>query len=258
MGQAKLAVQVGQISFSGEGSEEWIGQQLDYFLSKLPQLSGAIPVAEAEPVAKQAAEPINVGSLASYIKQKGGERNQVKRFLITANWLRLRGDNDLKTASIGKALQDNQQKKLSNPSLCLSRNIGQGYCEKAGNGFYITPEGLQSLGEAADQVATPNNEEADETGSATSNDIVGTRAKKKRAVRQPPPGSSCRDRIKVLKSKGFFKTAKTTTDIVTGLGKEGWTHNSPQVGAALSIMFDKGEIQRTKDGGSFKYYWDRD
>lgn len=259
MSQAKLAFQLGQISFSGEGSEDWVAKQLDHFLEKVPELSGFAQSADPDPdpSSGQAPAQANVGSLATYIKQKGGDKNQVKRFLITANWLRLKGEKNLKTALVSKALQDNQQKKLGNPSLCLSRNIGQGYCEKTPSGFYITPEGLDSLG-AANQ-ASAQSEEPDDTENGSAEDSAETKPKKKkRTFRQPPPGTSCRDRIKVLKRSGFFKDPKTPGEIVVGLGKKGWTHNSSQVGAALTIMFNKHEIQRTKDGGIFKYYWDRD
>lgn len=39
---------------------------------------------------------------------------------------------------------------------------------------------------------------------------------------------------------------------------KGWTHKSNQVGAALTALFERGQIQRTKEGnGAWKYYWDR-
>jgi hypothetical protein len=95
-------------------------------------------------------------------------------------------------------------------------------------------------------------EEEAETGSQA-------KGKKKRKTSQrPPSGSSCRDRILQLKSSGFFKSKQSASAIVTGLATNGFTHTLPQVGAALTPMFEKGEIQRTKDGGgSWKYFWDR-
>lgn len=80
--------------------------------------------------------------------------------------------------------------------------------------------------------------------------------KKKRA--NPPAGASCRDRILTLKTDGFFKSQKTPSEIVAGLAKKGWVHNGNQVGASLTRMFEKSEIQRTSDGAGFSYYWDRD
>ncbi len=81
--------------------------------------------------------------------------------------------------------------------------------------------------------------------------------KKKRVVKAPPPGESCRDRILGLRKDSFFKEHRSPSDIVQGLAKKGWTHKTNQVGASLTTMFNKGEIQRTHDGSAFKYYYDR-
>ena len=85
-------------------------------------------------------------SLSAYIKEKGGESNQVDRFLITADWLRRRGVTNLATAAVSKSLTDNHQKRLANPADCLNKNVSKGLCEKTETGFYITPEGLKKLG----------------------------------------------------------------------------------------------------------------
>lgn len=82
---------------------------------------------------------------------------------------------------------------------------------------------------------------------------------KKRTANKPPKGHSCADRILTLKSDGFFKDHRTTGEIVEGLKNKGWTHAANQVAAALTTMFGRQEIQRTKEGnGSWKYFWDRD
>lgn len=81
--------------------------------------------------------------------------------------------------------------------------------------------------------------------------------KKRRTVQRPPTGASCRDRILTLKADGFFSEKRSGADIVAGLAKKGFTHANNQVGAALTTMFGKGEIQRTSDGGSWAYFWDR-
>lgn len=87
---------------------------------------------------------------------------------------------------------------------------------------------------------------------------VGKPKRKKRTAQRPPSGQSCRDRILKLKEEKFFVEKKSASDIVSGLGKSGFTHNVSQVGAALTTMFDKGEIQRTKDGGgNWQFFWDR-
>jgi hypothetical protein len=147
MSQAKVSFQLGQLSFSGEGSEEWVGKQLQFLLTKLPELSSAAQIsapveAPAGDGAPAGADVTKVSTLASHIKAKGGETVQNKRFLATADWLRLKGEKNLKTALVSQALKDNHQKRLSNPSECLNQNVGQGFCEKtSGGAFYITPEG---------------------------------------------------------------------------------------------------------------------
>lgn len=87
----------------------------------------------------------------------------------------------------------------------------------------------------------------------------GTKSKsRKRRVNAPPKGQSCADRILTLKGEDFFKDHRTTAEIVEGLKAKGWTHTGSQVGAALTNMFARGDIQRTKEGnGTWKYFWDR-
>lgn len=148
--EAKLDFQFGKLSFSGQGTEAWLTKQLEYILSKIPDLSDLPQMQEVPESDKSAETPQpqknNVGSLASHIKSHGGDTNQNQRFLATADWLRLKGEKALKTSMISKSLKDNQQKKLGNPADNLNQNVGKGYCEKTADGFFITPEGLEHLG----------------------------------------------------------------------------------------------------------------
>jgi hypothetical protein len=82
--------------------------------------------------------------------------------------------------------------------------------------------------------------------------------RKRRKGGNPPKGASCRARILELKKDGFFKSHRSPNDIVAGLKAKGWTHATNQVSAALIMMFNKGEIQRTGADGKFMYFWDRD
>lgn len=83
--------------------------------------------------------------------------------------------------------------------------------------------------------------------------------KAKRRGNLPPKGQSCAFRIVTLKDEGFFKQHRSVSEIVEGLKGKGWTHNPNQVGAALTTMFTRGDIQRTKEGkGAWQYFWDRD
>lgn len=84
------------------------------------------------------------------------------------------------------------------------------------------------------------------------------RKQSRRVVNRPPKGHSCADRIMELRKDGFFKERRTTTQIADGLGDKGWTHTSSQVAAAAGPMFNRGDIQRAKEGRGFVYFWDRE
>ena len=149
MPDAKLDFSFGALSFAGEGEQDWLSKQLDKILAAAPALSKLpTPSPGDEHGSHDAA--VHQGNftepLASHIKAKGGETNQVKRFLAAADWLRLRGAKALTTTAVTKALSDNQQKKLGNTADCLNKNVTKGFCEKSGDGFYITPLGLKELG----------------------------------------------------------------------------------------------------------------
>ena len=151
MAEGKIQFELGGLKFSGEGTEAWVTKQLEWLFDKLSDLkeSGLLEAAAAEPRQHNVAtpnKPMQVGSLASHIKAKGGDSNQVQRFLATADWLRLKGEKSLKTSMISKAPQDNHQKRLSNPADALNQNVSKGFCEKAQDGFFITPEGLKAMG----------------------------------------------------------------------------------------------------------------
>lgn len=148
MTQTKIDVTVGNLSFAGEGEQDWLAEQLDKVLKAAPG------IARAQPGTKGGATGSSGGdgggefktTLASYIKEKGAETSQVDRFLVTADWLRRRGAEKLTTAAVSKALIDNHQKRLANPADCLNKNVSKGYFEKADGGFYLTPDGLKKLG----------------------------------------------------------------------------------------------------------------
>jgi len=147
MGQSSVNFTCGGLSFSAAGEDEtWIATQLDKILGAADSLSRVVPKAPAGQKDTGNGSEAFTGTLASHIKAKNGETSQVQRFLATADWLRLRGVDKLNTAVVSKALSDNQQKRLGNPADCLNQNVGKGYCEKSGSDFYITPEGLKTLG----------------------------------------------------------------------------------------------------------------
>lgn len=151
MSNTRIEVTVGPVSFSGEGDQAWLAEQLDKVLKAAQGVVHIPPTPEASASLAHALPTSGdqfKTSLSSYIKERGGESSQVDRFLITADWLRRRGAATLATAAISKALTDNHQKRLTNPADCLNKNVSKGFCEKTAGGFYITPEGLKKLGHA--------------------------------------------------------------------------------------------------------------
>jgi hypothetical protein len=148
MTQSKIDVTVGNLSFAGEGEQGWLAEQLDKVLKAAPGIARVQPGAKGSTTggAGHDGGAEFKMTLASYIKEKGAETSQVDRFLVTADWLRRRGVEKLTTAAVSKALTDNHQKRLANPADCLNKNVSKGHFEKAGGGFYITPDGLKKLG----------------------------------------------------------------------------------------------------------------
>jgi|tagenome__1003787_1003787.scaffolds.fasta_scaffold19079301_1 hypothetical protein len=119
-------------------------------------MTGKISAAQATPsegagraeahAALQASTQKATGSLASYIKAKKAEKNQVRRFLVTGHWLSGRSAEALTASAVARALLDNHQKRLANSADCLNKNVSKGFCEKTkGGAFFITPEGLEAI-----------------------------------------------------------------------------------------------------------------
>ena len=144
----KIEIKIGGMSFSAEGDQAWLSDQL----TKVIEAASKIPAANLAPSGNVSTDDgqkiATKSSLSAYLKAKGAEKNQVARLLATAAWLFRRGQTELTTKAISKALSDHHQKKLTNAADCLNQNCSKGYCEKTeGNAFFITPEGWTSLGE---------------------------------------------------------------------------------------------------------------
>jgi hypothetical protein len=150
MTQAKIQIAVGSISFSGEGEQKWLAEQLDKLLDKAAALAAAAPDAQDadEDGASDGVKPSrkSAGTLPSFLAATGAGNNNVKRFLATAEWLHRKGKKTLTTRDVSTALQDNRQKKLGNPADSLSKNVAKGHCEKIGSKeFFVTDEGRETL-----------------------------------------------------------------------------------------------------------------
>jgi hypothetical protein len=146
MAQAKIEVKFGDTFFSGEGDSAWLESQLDKILgSALNGTEGAVPDQDDGASKKPKSERSAPGSLASFLRAMKATTNQVRKFLATAHWLDVKGEGNLKTSLVTKALADNRQTKLTNPAHCLNQNVRKGYCEKRGKEFFVTEEGVNSL-----------------------------------------------------------------------------------------------------------------
>lgn len=154
MTEGKIEFALGDISFTGEGEQDWVAEQLDKILEKIPELIKSLPKKKRPTPTKDASdhEPAATGeslsqkTLSTFLKEKGAEKSQPIKFLVTAVWLHdTKDQRRLKTNDVTNALRNASQKRLSNPSECLSKNVKKGFIEKDGREFYVTEEGRTSL-----------------------------------------------------------------------------------------------------------------
>jgi hypothetical protein len=147
MAEAKIDIRVGEVSFSGEGEAKWVSEQFDKMLKHLPDLVAVAPVQNDGVSSNVPGAGKAKGTLAAFLTSTNSKANQTRRFLATALWLQNGGKTRLSTTEVSKALSDNHQNRLTNPSQCLAENIKQGFCEKEGKKeFYVTDEGRTEVG----------------------------------------------------------------------------------------------------------------
>lgn len=157
MGEAKIEIKIGEVSFSGEGNQEWLTEQLDKILDKASELIKLGPALKDHnyntagdtthrPADFSKDKNISSQSLASFLKSKNAATNQVDKFLATAIWVEAKENKDrLRTADISRALSTAKQTKLRNPSETLNQNVSKGFCEKNGKEFFVTQEGKSHM-----------------------------------------------------------------------------------------------------------------
>ena len=150
MSEAKIEIKIGEITFSGEGGQEWLSEQLDKIIDKAEVLislaPSAPPAGDHPPADLSGHNEISSQPLAVWLKSKNADSVQTSKFLATAVWLEAKGTKRLQTKDVSSALSNANQRKLNNASDCLARNVKSGFCEKEGNQFYVTEEGKKSLG----------------------------------------------------------------------------------------------------------------
>ena len=141
----KVRIKVGGIEIDYEGPEAFLESKLHKLISEVSTLAKQAPAERDGTDSNGNTERGTSITLASFLKEKKAA-SQVERFLATAQWLHEKGSKRIKTSDVAKALQDSNQKRLGNPSENLNQNVSKGYCEKVGKEFYVTDEGLNSLG----------------------------------------------------------------------------------------------------------------
>jgi len=153
MSEGKIEITIGDISFVGEGEQDWVAEQLDKILEKAPVLTKIMPkkkkVAQTDAAQEHQAEGENSEiaqkTLPSFLGEKNAKSNQVIKFLATSLWLHAKGNRRLKTGDVTKALSNANQTRLANASNCLASNIKKGFIEKTGSEFFVTDDGKASL-----------------------------------------------------------------------------------------------------------------
>ena len=153
MSDGKIEISIGDISFVGEGEQNWVAEQLDKILEKAPELTKTIPkrkkVSQTDTVSEHTAEgddaAIAQKTLPTFLVTTKAKSNQVIRFLATAVWLQAKGHKRLKTGDVTSSLASANQTRLANPSACLSSNIKKGFIERNGSEFFVTDDGKASL-----------------------------------------------------------------------------------------------------------------
>ena len=165
MANARLEIKIGNIEFVGEGEQDWVTEQLDKMLERLPDLVNeskkSVPKIEAVKVSEQPSaqiQPTDLFSvttptpqraipenLSTFLRKKDAIDKQRRKFLGTAVWLQQNGKQLIKTKEVTDALRAARQVKITNPSHQLNQNIAQGFCQKEGGGFYVTPQGVENI-----------------------------------------------------------------------------------------------------------------
>ena len=143
----KIRMKIGGVEIDYEGPEDFLGEKLSKLLREVSTLSKEIPAESGRDDVNRNTKSGTSTSLVSFLKEKKVEKSQEMRFLATAAWLHQKDSRpNMKLGDVTQALRSNQQKKLSNPSNFLRKNISKGYCEGDSKNFFVTDEGKQALG----------------------------------------------------------------------------------------------------------------
>jgi hypothetical protein len=165
MADSKIEFSYDNLHFSCEGEKEWVENQLNQVLNRIPGLNQPVPVAKKEETAeisipekvkkprgrrpKSAADSADQGSskdpLMEFLKEKNADKNQVKKFLAVAVYLHAHGVEKFSTPLISKTLKNAGIEKLINASDCLNKNEKKGFCIKEDKEFVLTDLGIRAI-----------------------------------------------------------------------------------------------------------------
>ena len=147
MADAHIEIAVGELKLVATGSENWVDSKYDSFFAQIKELKESALQSNNSNQQKERSKPnfIPTGSLAIFLKERNVGPSQNNRFLATAIWLKHNGQPEPKTTDVVRALAEAQQQRLGNPSDVLNKLVRKGHCVKSGAGFYVTPEGEESL-----------------------------------------------------------------------------------------------------------------
>jgi len=162
MANARIEIKIGSIEFISEGEQDWVTEQLDKILEKAENLESKIKETTIVATPKEIIEPTIAEhptdlfsapkpkraipeNLSTFLRKKDAVDKQRRKFLGAAVWMQLNGQQMIKTKEVTDALRAARQVKITNPSHQLNQNIAQGFCQKEGRGFYVTPQGVENI-----------------------------------------------------------------------------------------------------------------
>ena len=142
----KIRIKIGECEIEYEGTEAFLDEKIYELINRVSTIVTKAPEEGDDSDSNGDAEIEKRGPLAMFLKEKSIGKSQIKRFLTTAEWLHKGGQQIVQTSDVTRAIKENQQRRLGNPSDCLNKNISKGHCEKYENGFRVTEEGRKALG----------------------------------------------------------------------------------------------------------------
>ena len=146
---AHIELGFGNLKFVADGSDEWVDAKYEIFMARIADMQSHMLASGAPVESVRTSDHIDalppVPPLAIFLREKSVGANQNNRFLATVVWLKRNGHKTVKTTDVVKALADAQQQRLGNPADILNQNVKKGFLVKVDDGFYVTPEGEESL-----------------------------------------------------------------------------------------------------------------